>query len=61
MVLYEGRRTLEDYGIFVLHGFRSDDDPGTDACAAIYRRGACPESAAQTSAMLLDNRQEVGR
>jgi hypothetical protein len=45
---------LEDYGIFVLHGSRRDNEPGTDAYAAIYRRGACPESAAQTSAMLLD-------
>jgi hypothetical protein len=53
-VLSAGRRTLEGYGVMVFHGCLQDDDPGTDLCAAIYRTGLCPETAAHASAMLLD-------
>jgi hypothetical protein len=53
-VLSAGRRTLEGYGVVVVHGFLENDDSGTDVCAAIYRTGSCPETAVEVSARLLD-------
>jgi hypothetical protein len=52
-VMYGGRCTIGDYGVFVVHGW-VDGIPGTDACAAIYRNGAFPCEAGDASAMLMD-------
>lgn len=51
-ILHRGR-TIGPYEIFVRHGFLLGM-PGTDACASIERRGVCPETAAHTSAQLLE-------
>jgi hypothetical protein len=51
-ILYGGRRTLDDYEVFVVHGFRRGL-PGTDECAAIYDHRYCPDTAAHASAMLM--------
>jgi hypothetical protein len=53
-ILYRGRRTVEDYLFFVVHGFL-DGIPGTNECAAISHEGRCPNVAAQASAMLMDD------
>jgi len=52
-VIYRGRRTLGPYELFVEHGFLKGL-PGTDVCAAIWRKGSCPGEAATASAMLLE-------
>jgi hypothetical protein len=52
-ILYGGRRTLEEYGVFVVHGFISGE-PGTDECAAVYHKGLCADVPAHVSAMLMD-------
>ena len=52
-ILYRGRCTVEDYQVFVVHGFFAGV-PGTDECGAIWRKGECPDVAAQASAMLMD-------
>ena len=52
-ILHGGRRTIQDYQVFVAHGFL-DGIPGTDECGAIYRQGHCPDVAAHASAMLMD-------
>ena len=52
-ILYGGRRTIEDYLVFVMHGFL-DGIPGTDAYGAIHRQGQCSDIAAQASATLMD-------
>jgi hypothetical protein len=57
-LLYEGRRTLEQYAVFVAHGF-IDGIPGTDECVAICRKGGCPDEAAIASAMLLGDREAL--
>jgi hypothetical protein len=51
-ILNGGRRTVEDYQVFVVHGFL-DGIPGTDECGTIYHPGQCPDVAAQASAMLM--------
>ena len=35
------------------------DAPGTDVCAAIYRKGSCPNEAANASAMLLEGQDAL--
>ena len=52
-ILHSGRPTIGPYEIFVRHGFLWGM-PGTAECASIERRGACPDTAAHTSAQLLD-------
>ena len=52
-VLYGGRPELGDFAVFVAHGFLQGV-PGTAECAAISRRGLCPDDAANASALLLD-------
>lgn len=52
MILYGGQQTIGDYRVFVVHGYLRGV-PGTDACAAIYHHGKCPDTAAHASAMLM--------
>jgi hypothetical protein len=52
-ILNRGRRTVEEYQIFVVHGFLRGI-PGTDECGAIFHQGQCPDVAAHASAMLMD-------
>jgi hypothetical protein len=47
-----GRRSLGDYDVGILHGFLRGE-PGTDECATIALRGACPPEALDLSAQLL--------
>lgn len=53
-ILGAGRRTVGPYRVFVVHGYVANMPPGTDACAAIFRRDVCPDVAADASAMLMD-------
>ena len=55
LILYEGRPTLGGYRIFVDHG-PSRGVPGTDESAALCLKGACPDSAANLSAVLLKSK-----
>ena len=48
-----GRPTIGPYDVFIRHGFLSGS-PGTDVCLSIERKGACSDTAAHTSAQLLD-------
>ena len=57
-VLYGGRPTLEPFDVFVAHGFLKGL-PGTSECAAICRKGVCPNDAANASAFLLDCRDAL--
>lgn len=52
-ILHGGRPTIGPYEIFVRHGFVSGI-PGTAESASIERRGVCPDTAAHTSAQLLE-------
>jgi hypothetical protein len=52
-VLYTGWIQLEDYEVYLEHGFYWGL-PGTDECVAISRKGACSVTAANASAQLLD-------
>jgi len=52
-ILYGPRRNIEDYRVFLVHGFLAGV-PGTNECGAIYHTGACPDAAAAASAMLMD-------
>lgn len=48
-----GRKQLEYYEAFVVHGFNRGQD-GTNECAAISRIGACSCTGANASALLLE-------
>jgi len=48
-----GRPTIGPYDVFIRHGFLRGM-PGTDVCASIERKGVCSDTAAHTSAQLLD-------
>jgi hypothetical protein len=52
-ILSAGRPTIGEYEVFVRHGFIVGT-PGTDECVSISRRGVCPDTAAHTSAQLID-------
>jgi hypothetical protein len=52
-ILHCGRPRMGTYDVLVRHGFLWGI-PGTDACASIERRGVCPDTAAHTSAQLLE-------
>jgi len=52
-ILHGGRPTLGPYEVFVRHGFLRGI-PGTDESLSIERRGVCPDTAAHTTAQLLD-------
>ena len=54
LILYGGRPTLAGYCIFVIHGYLLGM-PGTDESAALCLKGACPDNAANQSAMLLES------
>ena len=58
VVIYRGRRTIGPFEVFVEHGFLHGI-PGTDVCAAIYRKGSCPDEAANASAMLLEGQDAL--
>ena len=50
---------MGDYEIFVRHGFLWGD-PGTDESVSIELRRVCPDTAAHTTAQLLEQeRQEL--
>jgi hypothetical protein len=51
-ILSRGSPTLGEYRVFIVHGYE-DGVPGTDACGAIYRKGQCPDAAAEASALLM--------
>jgi len=53
-VLYVGTRQLEQYQVWVAHGFYPGI-PGVDECLALSLIGKCSVSAANASAMLLDS------
>jgi hypothetical protein len=53
LILYRGRPTLTGYAIFVIHGYLPGM-PGKDESLALSRKGTCPDSAANLSAMLLE-------
>lgn len=53
-VLYVGMHQLEQYQVWVGHGFYLGF-PGVDACLALSLIGKCPAGTAQRSAMLLDS------
>ena len=61
-VLYRGRPRMAGYDVFVEHGFYPGT-PGTDECAALSLNGGCPETAAISSAQLLEYSDllEIGR
>jgi len=52
-ILHGGRRKIDEYRVFLVHGFLVGL-PGHNECGAIYHKGKCPESAAHASAMLMD-------
>jgi hypothetical protein len=52
-ILHTGRPQIGPFDVFVRHGFL-DGLPGGDVCASIERRGVCPDTAAHTSAELLE-------
>lgn len=52
-ILHAGRGVIGSYDVLVRHGFLWGL-PGSDVCASIERRGVCPDTAAHTSAQLLD-------
>jgi hypothetical protein len=52
-IFTRGRATLGPCEIFMRHGSLLGV-PGTDECVSIERKGACPETAANTSAQLLE-------
>jgi hypothetical protein len=51
-IVHRGAR-IDPYELFIRHGFLPGM-PGTDVCASIERRGVCPDTAAVTSAQLLE-------
>ena len=53
-IIESGRRRMGPYEIFVRHG-STRGRPGSDECVAVERIGKCPETAAHTSAQLLDD------
>ena len=53
-IVHAGRPRIGPYDVLVRHGFRLGL-PGTDACASIERRGVCPDTAAHTTAQLLES------
>jgi hypothetical protein len=53
-VLYRGTRELGQYAVRVEHGFLPGE-PGQEVCAAICRRDACADIAANASAVLVDD------
>lgn len=53
-ILHGGRPTMGPYEVFVRHGFLPGV-PGTDESVSIERRRVCPDTAAHTSAQLLEN------
>ena len=52
-ILHNGRLQMGPYEVFVRHG-SSLGLPGLDASASIELRGVCPDTAAHTTAQLLD-------
>jgi len=48
-----GRPTIGPYDVFIRHGFLRGM-PGIDVCLSIERNGVCSDTAAHTSAQLLD-------
>jgi len=52
-IMHSGRPRMGPYDVFVRHGFLSGM-PGTDECASIERKGVCSDTAAHTTAQLLD-------
>jgi hypothetical protein len=52
-ILHTGRPQIGPYEILIRHGFLPGT-PGKDECLSIERRGVCPDTAAHTSAQLLD-------
>jgi hypothetical protein len=52
-VVFSGIRSLGPYGVFVAHG-QLPGIPGTDCCAAIWRKQLCPETAARATMEMLD-------
>jgi hypothetical protein len=52
-IVYAGRRRMGPYDIHIRHGFL-DGTPGTNECLSIERCGVCPDTAAHTSAQLLE-------
>jgi hypothetical protein len=52
-ILHGGSPQIGPYDVVVRHGFVRGL-PGTDVCASIERRGVCPDTAAHTSAQLLE-------
>jgi hypothetical protein len=57
-ILYRGRPDLNGYAAFVIHGY-IPGMPGRDASLALSRKGGCPDSAANLSAMLLECRDAL--
>ena len=53
-ILHAGRPQMGPFEVIVRHGFL-DGVPGTDVSASIERRGVCPDTAAHTSAQLLED------
>jgi hypothetical protein len=53
-ILHSGRPRMGAYDVLVRHGFL-EGLPGVDVCASIERRGVCPDTAAHTSAELLES------
>jgi hypothetical protein len=53
-ILHGGRPTMGPYEVFMRHGFLRGI-PGTDESVSIERRRVCPDTAAHTSAQLLED------
>lgn len=51
-VLFRGTHRINGYEVCMLHGFNRGI-PGRDECVAIALKGACPDTAANASALLL--------
>jgi hypothetical protein len=52
-IMHAGRPRIGPYDILIRHGFVAGT-PGTDECVSIERCGVCPDTAAHTSAQLLE-------
>ncbi len=53
-IIVGGRRQMDQYSVFMIHG-QSPVEDGADECLAISLIGACSETAANASAILLDS------
>jgi hypothetical protein len=59
-LLESGRPTMGEYDVLVRHGFLFGM-PGTNECVSIERRKVCPDTAAHTSAQLMEEEsQQIG-